>query len=289
MILITGATGKLGSQVIQTLLTKNVPANHIVALVRDETKAGYLKENGIHIRIGDYDDRPALEQAMIGIDKVLLVSGLDASKVVRQHQNVVDAAKQAGVKCLAYTSNSLRDRHTLLNQVMITHVQTEDYIIASGLNYLIFRNVLYMDSMALFMIGGKNVLETGIHLPTGEGQVAYALRSDEAEAIGNVLAGENCSNRIYTFTGSQAYSFADVADALSELSDKPVTYTPVDMDTYQARARERGVPTHAVAMMAPFMTDIKNGQASIISSDLEEALGRKPVDLKAGLKQLLDL
>lgn len=289
MILITGATGELGSQVIQTLINKNAPPDQIVALVRDETKAAFLKKKGIHIRIGDYDNKGALEQAMTGIDKVLLVSGLDITKVVQQHQNVVDAAKQAGVKCLAYTSNCLKDRTTLLNKVMHTHLQTEDYIIASGLNYIIFRNVLYMDSMALFMIGGKKVLETGINLPTDDGKVSFALRSDEAEAIGNVLAGEDCSNRIYTFTGSQAYSFVDVADALSELSGKPVTYTSVDMDTYQASARERGVPTHAVAMMAPFMTDIKNGQASTVSSDLEEALGRKPVDLKAGLKQLLNL
>ena len=271
------------------MIHKNVPANQIVALVRDESKAAHLIEKGIDICIGDYDDRPALEEAMKGIDKVLLVSGLDVSKVVQQHQNVVDAAKQAGVKCLAYTSNCLRDRDTLLNKVMLTHVETEDYIIASGLNYLIFRNVLYMDSMALFIIGGKQVLETGINLPTGEGRVSYALRSDEAEAIGNVLAGEDCSSRVYNFTGSQAYSFDEVADALSELSGKAVTYTPVDMDTYQASARERGIPAHAVAMMASFMTDIKNGQASTVSSDLADALERRPIDLKAGLKQLLNL
>ena len=289
MILITGATGKLGGQVIDTLLSKNIPASQIAALVRDDAKATHLKEKGIDIRVGDYDDKPALEQAMQGIDQVLLVSGLDISKVVQQHQNVVDAAKKAGVNCLAYTSNCLRDRNTVLNQVMITHYQTEDYIIHSGLNYLIFRNVLYMDSMAMFMIGGKHVLETGIQLPAGDGQVSYALRSDQAQAIGNVLAGGDYSNRIYRFTNARTYSFYDVAQALSELAGKPITYTPIEMDTYQAKALERGVPAHAVDMMAPFMSDIKNGQGSTVSLDLENALGRKPVDLKAGLKQLLNL
>ena len=289
MILITGATGKLGGKVIETLLKKNVPANQIAALVRNEDKAAGLKEMGIDIRIGDYDNKPALDEAMKGIHKVLLVSALDMGKIVEQHQNVVDAAKKAGVKCLAYTSHCLRDRDTLVNELMVTHFETEDYIIASGLNYIIFRNILYMDSMATFMIGGKNALETGINLPAGDGCVSYALRSDEAEAIGNVLAAGDCSNRIYNFTGSRLYSFDDVADALSKLSGKQIIYTPTDIETYKSKAKERGLPEHAAGMVASFMTDIKNGQGSTVSQDMEEALGRKPTGLKAGLKLLLNL
>lgn len=288
MILITGATGKLGGIIIETLLKKGIPATRIAALVRDENKAAGLKEKGIDVRTGDYDNKPSLEKAMEGIDKVLLVSGLDMSKILEQHRNVIDAAKTADVKCLAYTSNCLRDRDTLVNYIMQTHFETEDYIKASGLNYLIFRNVLYMESMAMFMLG-KDVLETGIRLPAGDGRVSYALRSDEAEAIGNVLASDKCSNRIYRFTGSRAYSFDDVAEALSELSDRPVTYTPTDMEAYKTIALAQGVPKHAVEMMAPFYNDIENGQGSTVSTDLEEALGRKPTDLKAGLKLLLNL
>ena len=288
MILITGATGQLGGQVIQTLLRKNVPATQIAALVRDEKKAADLKEKGIAIRIGEYDNKPSLEQAMNGIDKVLLVSGLDMTKVVQQHQNVVDAALKAHVKCLAYTSNCLRDPGTVVNSIMLTHVQTEDYIQASGLNYIIFRNVLYMDSMAMFMLGNR-VPETGIALPAGQGRVSYALRSDQAEAIGNVLAQEDCGNRVYNFTNSRTYSFYDVADALSELTGKHISYSPVDMQTYKDRARQQGIPQQAVEAMESFMTDIQNGQGSTLSPDLEEALGRKPTDLKAGLKVLLNL
>ncbi len=288
MLLITGATGKLGGKVIETLLAKNVPASRIAAFVRNENKAAGLKEKGIEIRIGDYDNKSSLIGAMKGIDKVLLVSGLDMGKIVEQHRNVIDAAKKAGVRCLSYTSHCLRDRDTLVNQLMLTHFETEDYIKASGLNYSLFRNILYMDSMATFMLG-KNVLETGINLPAGDGSVSYALRSDEAEAIGNVLAGEDCSNRTYNFTGSRLYSFYDVAEALSELSGKLITYTPLDAETYKLRAKGSGVPEHAVGAVISFMTDIKNGQGTTVSTDLEEALGRKPADLKAGLKLLLNL
>lgn len=288
MILITGATGKLGGKVIETLLKKGIPAAQLAALVRDENKAAHLKEKGINLRVGDYDNKASLDEAMQGIDKVLLVSGLDMNRILEQHRNVVDAAKNAGVKCLAYTSNCLRDRDTVVNYIMQTHFETEDYIKASGLNYLIFRNVLYMESMAMFMLG-KDVLEKGIHLPAGDGRVSYALRSEEAEAIGNVLASDECGSRIYEFTGSRAYSFGDVAEALSELSGKPVTYTPADMEEYKTSARAQGVSEHALEMMAPFYNDIRNGQGSTVSTDLEAALGRKPADLKAGLKSLLNL
>ena len=288
MILITGATGKLGRKVIETLLSKNIPADQIAALVRDENKAAGLIQKGIDIRLGDYDNKPSLDKAMKGIDKVLLVSGLDMNKLVEQHRNVVDAAKKAGATCLSYTSNCLRDRNTLVNKIMITHFETEDYIMASGLNYVIFRNVLYMDSMAMYMLG-KDFMENGIRLPAGDGSVSYALRSDEAEAIGNVLAGDNCSNRIFNFTNSKAYSFDDVAKALSELSGKQVTYTPVDMETYKNKMKVQGMPEHAIEAMAPFMTDIRNGQGSTVSTDLEDALGHKPADLKTGLQLLLNL
>lgn len=288
MILITGATGHLGGIVIDTLLRNNVPAEQIAALVRDENKAAGLKERGINIRIGDYDDKPSLDKAMKGIDKALLVSGLDMSKIMVQHKNVIDAAKQAGVKCLGYTSNCLRDRNTLVNYIMKTHFETEDYVIASGLNYQIFRNVLYMESMAGYMLG-KDVLEKGINLPAGKGEVSYALRSDEAEAIGNVLAADDFTSRIYNFTGSRTYSFYDVAEALSELSGKQVNYKPVSIDEYKQKAMQQGMPEHAIEMMAPFYTDIQNSQGSMVTHDLEEALGRKPTDLKTGLKQLLNL
>lgn len=287
MILITGATGKLGDKVIETLIKNKIPAAEIAALVGDENKAASLKEKGVNIRIGEYDDKPSLDAAMKGIDKVLLVSGGNAANGLEQHHNVVDAAKKAGVKCIAYTSHCLKDRTTLVNNIMIRHFETEDYVMASGLNYIIFRNILYMDSM--LMLIGKKVLEQGVMIPAGDGRVSYALRSDEAEAIGNVLATKECSNRIYNFTGIETYSFYDVAEAISQLSGKNISYKPITLETYRANTKELGVPEHVMKIMALFMTDIKNGQGSTLSTDLEEALGRKPTDLKAGLKLLLNL
>lgn len=286
MILITGATGNLGSKVIDILL-ETIPARQIAALVRDENKARLLKEKGVTIRIGDYDNKAALDEAMRGVEKVLLISGGRAENGLQQHQNVVDAAKKAGVKCVAYTGRCLRDKNTLANELMKRHFETEDYIIASGMNYILFRNILYLNTLSIFL--GKAVLEKGITLPAGDGEVSYVLRSDQAEAIGRVLAGDDCSNRIYHFTGSQTYSFHDVAKALSELSGKTISYTSVDPGTFKDKAKELGIADFAVGMTIAFMTDIKNGQEERVSNDLENVLGRKPVNLKEGLKLLFNL
>lgn len=288
MILITGATGHLGGRIIDTLLNNQVPASQIAALVRDEAKAAYLKAQGINLRVGNYDDIQLLDAAMQGVEQVLLVSALDEGKIVQQHRNVIDTAKRAGVKCLAYTSHCLQNRETLQNPIMLTHYETEDYLMASGLNYIIFRNILYMDSMANYMLG-SDYLDNGIKLPAGDGYVAYALRSDQAEAIGNVLATGRWGNKIYRFTGSKCYSFADVAQVLSELTGKTVAYTSVSADAYRTHALNSGMPEKVVDLILPFMADIANGQGSTVTTDMEQALGREPVNLKIGLKQLLNL
>ena len=287
MILVTGATGQLGTAVVKNLL-KKTSANQIAAFVRNESKASALKEKGVDIRVGSYDDTASLDKAMHGIEKVLLIAGTDEDNRLQQHQNVVDAAKKAGVQCIAYTSRTLKDRNTLANKLMVGHFQTEDYIKASGLNYALFRNVLYMDTLPQF-VGGEKVFETGIHVPTGDGRVPFALRSEMGEAIAHALLESGCGNRIYKLTGSESYSFDDVAATLEDLSGKEVNYTPAEKSAYSAQMKERGVPETMVTRVVGFLTDIKNGQEEEVSSDMENLLGRKPTSLKEGLKVLFNL
>ncbi|MBX0289497.1 SDR family oxidoreductase [Hymenobacter sp. HSC-4F20] len=286
MILITGATGHIGSVVLEQLLRK-LPAHQLAALVRDEAKAAHLQAQGVTIRVGDYRDSASLEQAMQGISKVLLVSGGGDEDGLQQHYNVIDAAKKAGVGCLAYTSRALQDPATLTNQLMVRHFQTEDYIRASGLSYLLFRNILYMDTLPQFV--GPQVFDKSIQLPAGQGRVSFALRRDMGEAIANVLADDACQNRIFTFTGAATYSFTDVAQALSELSGRPVEYTPIEEQEFMARLRAQGLPEVAVERITGFLTDIKNGQESTVTTELADWLGRPPTPLKEGVKEIFKL
>jgi NAD(P)H dehydrogenase (quinone) len=210
-LLVTGATGHLGSAVIETLL-KKIPTNQISLITRSDQKRAEMERQGFNAYLGSYDNVPALEKAMDGVDTVLLISSGDQGDRMQEHKNVVDTAKKMGVKCIAYTSRSLRDRSTLANKLMVEHFDTEDYIKASGLKYTIFRNILYMDAIPQF-IGGKAALERGIFLPAGDGKVAFALRSEMGEAMANVLLNEECENKTYNFTGDKLYSFYDIATA----------------------------------------------------------------------------
>lgn len=286
MILVTGANGQLGTAVVQNLL-KKTSASQVAALVRDESKASALKEQGVDIRVGNYDDTASLNDAMQGIETVLLIAGTDEENRLRQHQNAVNAAKKARVECIAYTSRTLKDRNMLANKLMKGHFQTEDYIKECGLNYAIFRNVLYMDTLPQF-VGGK-VFDTGINLPVDQGRVPFALRSEMGEAIANALLESDRDNRIYKLTGNESYSFGNVAAALTDLSGKEVVYTPIEKTAFEAQMKERGVPEMMIERVTGFLTDIKNGQEDEVSSDLENFLGRKPASLRKGLKALFNL
>ena len=286
MILVTGSTGHLGTAVIQNLL-KKISGNQIAALVRDESKASDLKEKGVDIRVGSYDDIASLDEAMQRIEKVLLVASNNEDDRLSQHQNVVDTARKTGVKYIAYTSRNLKDRSTLVNKLMEGHFQTEDLIKESGLSYAIFRNALYMDTIPQFV--GDKVFETGINLPAGDGKVAYALRSEMAEAIANVLSEDGGDNKIYKLTGSEQYTFGDVAAALTDLSGNGVKYTPGEKSEFEEQMKQRSVPEQVIEKVVGFITDIKNGQEEEISPELENLLGRKPATLKEGLKVLFNL
>jgi len=286
MILVTGATGQLGSVVIDFLL-QQLPAAQVAALSRDAQKAAPLEALGVDVRIGSYDDPAALDRAMQGIERVLLISGTDEHHRVRQHQHVVDAAKKAGVRCLAYTSRALKYRTTLANRLMEDHFQTEDYIKASGLGYALFRNILYLDVLPFYV--GADGLTKGLHLPAGQGQVPYALRREMGEAIANWLATGPCDNTTYVLTGSRQCSFADVAAGLSALTGKEVTYTPVENTAFEALMQERGAPALMAQRIMSFLVDIKNGQEEDVTNDLENLLGRKPASLHEGLKAVFKL
>ncbi|GGB66502.1 NAD(P)-dependent oxidoreductase [Flavobacterium suaedae] len=286
MILITGATGHLGNKVIENLL-KSVPASEIKALARDEQKAANLKEKGVTIATGDYENIPALDNAMKGINKVLLISGLDENRL-EQHKNVIDAAKRAGVERIVYTSVSMTDvSSSVMKDFMGSHFQTEDYIKESGLEYTLMRNSLYMDVIPMFI--GEKPNETGVVLPAGEGKVAFALRTEMAEALANVLADDTHANKVYDITNTEAYSFNDIAVSLSELYGKEIKYTSPDADVFAKQLKEYSVPDFAINLTVGFATDIKNNLLNIVSTDLESILNRKPATLKKGLKELYAL
>lgn len=281
MILVTGATGQLGGIVVENLL-KNTPANEIAVLVRDENKAADLKAKGVEIRVGSYFDEASLKTALQGIDKLLLISSNDFNDRIGQHKNVIDAAKNAGVKHIFYTGVTMKDIETSpLKPLLADHYQTEDYIKASGLTYTFLQNSLYFEVVPMFV--GAGVLETGIFFPAGEGKVAFAARQDLGEATATILSTEGHENKTYNLTGSEAYSFADIAAELSALTGKTVAYTSPESAAFEGMLKQFGLPEEIVVMSVLFAAGMKNNDFSSPSTTLEQFLGRKTTDLKAFL------
>ena len=230
MILVTGATGQLGSSVISQL-NKVSSKDQFAIFARDEKKATEYQEQGIEIRLGDFNQISSLGNAFEGITKLLLISTMEFNRF-EQHKNVIDAAKMAGIKHIIYTGLAIQDIETSnVKDLMQSHFDTEKYIQASGLDFTFVRNTMYTD--AIPQIVGDKVFNTGIYLSGGDGKVPYALRREMGEAIANILVQDNHENKIYNITGDIAYSYANVAQTLSELANQKIDYVDLDEILYE--------------------------------------------------------
>ena len=170
--------------------------------------------------------------------------------------------------------------------MMHDYFETEERIRRSGVPAVIFRNALYLDTLPV-SLGGRAVFETGIRVPAGEGAVAYALRREMGEATANaMLDHSDAHDRNYVLAAPEAYTFDDVAQALSAISGSTVTYTSVSPDDFVVGATERGLPEQMARHLIGFFADVRDDQLSETSADLQALLGRAPASLKDGLAEL---
>lgn len=283
-ILVTGVTGGLGSAVVKFLLEKTAASN-ISVLVRDAAKVEDLKSKGVNIIVGDYNNYDSLVAAFSGIDKLYFVSGNDIANRIPQHENVVKAATQAGVKHVVYTSFQ-RKNETATSPIAFVaegHLKTEEWLKASGLAYTILKHGLYTDLLPMFV--GEQVLETGvIYQPAGDGKTAFAWREDMAEAGANVLTSEGHEHKIYDITGAKTYFYQDIANIISGISGKQIVYVSPSIEEFTKTLTEAGVPAQYIGLFAGFSGAIKDGEFDEVSSDLADLLGRTPLDVETFLK-----
>jgi NAD(P)H dehydrogenase (quinone) len=280
---VTGSTGGLGALAVQHLLNLKVPASSIVALARDEGKAADLKAKGVQVRIADYENTASVQKALAGVDRLLLVSSSAVGQRFPQHKNVIDAAKAAGVKLLAYTSISHAD--TTSNVLAPEHKETEAYLKASGLAHVVLRNNWYTENYADDLNRAK---ETGaIYGAVGTGKVASASRADYAEAAARVLTLDGQAGRIYELSGSHAWDFNELARTAGEVLGRTVTFVSLtSADRHQALLAA-GLPEGVAGFVTALDESIAAGSLADARTDLETLLGRKPTPLKDGLKALI--
>lgn len=283
MILITGATGNLGSAVVAQLL-KTLSPEEFVATSSNAEGVEKLRAKGLQSRLANFSDPISLNEAFKGIDKLLLISTMDQNRY-EQHKNVVDAAKEQGVKQIIYTGLAIKDIHTsAVKDLMISHFQTEDYIKESGLTYTILRNTMYAD--ALTQILGSNALNQDINLPGGTGKVPYALRREMGEATANLLLQDGHENSTYNITGSNSFGYTELAAALSNLKRDTIKYNDISEDDLKAFLKKIGFPDFAIYLHSGTIRDIKMAQYEIESHTMETLLGRPTASIEDIMEEL---
>ena len=219
MIVVTGATGKLGGHVVRSLLEK-APAAQIVAVVRTIEKAGDLARLGIQLREADYSKPATLPAAFAGAERVLLISSNEVGQRVAQHQAVIDACIAAHVKLLAYTSILRADTSAL--SLATEHLASEDSIRRSGLPFVFLRNGWYLENHTEAL---GPALEHGVILgAAGDGRFASAARVDYADAAASVLTGQGHENKIYELAGDECYTLTELAAEVSRVAQTSVKY-----------------------------------------------------------------
>lgn len=281
-VLVTGATGQLGRLVVDGLLqNSNVT---VAALVRDKAAGERLRGRGVEVHEGDYTRGETLDAALKGIDRLLLISSSELGQRVTQHRNVIDAAKRAGVKLLAYTSVLHADTSPL--GLAEDHRQTEAALRESGLSAVVLRNGWYTENYAA---GIPTALAHGAVVGSaGEGRIASAARADYAAAAVAVLtASDGQGGRVYELAGDESYTLTRFAAEIARLSGKSVVYRDLPEADYKAMLLGAGLPDGLASLLADSDAGAAKGALDDTGRQLSTLIGRPTMPFASTIAEAL--
>jgi NAD(P)H dehydrogenase (quinone) len=278
MIIVTGATGQLGRLVIASLLEK-VPASSLVAVVRNLEKAADLVALGVQVRYADYNQPATWDSALAGAEKVLLISSSEVGQRTQQHRTVIDAVKRVGVQLLAYTSLLHADTSPL--GLAIEHQETEKYLKASGVPFVILRHGWYTENYTISL--GNAIAHGAIYGCAGEGLIASATRADYAEADAVVLTSANQAGKVYELAGDSAYTLSALAVEVSRQTGSSISYVNLSQSDYQAALVKVGLPEVFANLLAD--SDIGASQGALFDDghQLSQLIGRATTPLSVAV------
>ncbi|QOV64526.1 SDR family oxidoreductase [Kosakonia pseudosacchari] len=282
MIALTGATGQLGQFVVEELL-KTVAAKEIVAIVRNPAKAEALSKQGVLVRQADYGDQAALTQALAGVDKLLLISSSEVGQRALQHRNVINAAKTAGVKFIAYTSLLHADKSPL--GLHVEHVETEKMLADSGIPYALLRNGWYSEN---YLASAPAALAHGVFIgAAGDGKIASATRADYAAAAARVISEEGHAGKVYELAGDNGWTLTELAALLSKASGKNVVYQNLSEADFAAALKGAGLPEAFANLLADSDAGAAKGGLFDDSKTLSKLIGRPTTSIEKSVNDIL--
>jgi NAD(P)H dehydrogenase (quinone) len=273
---VTGSTGGLGGRVARRLAASDVAER---LLVRDVSRAPGL-DGAVAVPFVDYDDHDSVVAALEGVTTLFMVSAAENEDRLGQHFAFVDAAAEAGVRHVVYTSFSgaAPDCTFTLGR---HHFHTEERIKASGMDFTFLRDNLYLDVFAYF-VGEDGVIRG----PAGDGTVSAVTRDDIAACAAKILSDPGGHvGATYVMTGPEALTLTQIADAIGQAQGREVTYHDETVEEAYASRRKWPAPDWQYDAWVSTYTAIAAGELAEVSDDVYRLTGRRPQSLVEFLQQ----
>jgi NAD(P)H dehydrogenase (quinone) len=280
MIIVTGATGQLGSQIVQHLLER-VPAERVGVSVRDTSRAGALGARGVRVRRGDFTDPDSLNTAFEGATQVIIISASVTGKAaIEQHSAAITAAMESGAERVLYTSHQAASEDSLFAP-MLDHAATEERLSTGGVPFTALRNGFYANTV-IRLLG--QALATGELVAPADGPVSWTTHADLAEAAAIILAGQEPFEGITPpLTAPETHDLDDVAGILSQLTGRTIRRVVADDGDWAKDLTGRGVPDSQAEMLLGMFRASRRGEFATTDPTLELLLGRPAQSIRSVL------
>jgi uncharacterized protein YbjT (DUF2867 family) len=277
MILVTGATGNLGSKVARNLTDRGVA---IRSFVRDAAKAAHILGAGADIVEGDFSDPGSIRRGLDGIDVVFLSCGGSPERAELE-ANVIDACAQAGVRKLVKASAHGAEPRSPC-AFLETHGRSEVHLKESGVPYVMLRSTFYMTELlqGIDELKGSGML----FIPAGEAKIAMIDPNDVAAVAAAVLTEDGHEGKSYLLSGPESVTFGDVAEQLSAVIGKPIQYVPVPDEGARAAMLEAGLDEWTTDNLIALFGLLRSGLADAVTDDVHGVSGRQPRSLAEFMK-----
>ncbi|MGC4758116.1 NmrA family NAD(P)-binding protein [Micromonospora trifolii] len=284
MIVVTGATGQLGSQIVERLLDR-LPPDAVGVSVRDVDRAAALAERGVRVRAADFTDPATLGHAFEGADKVLVVSAaIRGSGAIAANHAAIDAARDAGANRILYTSHQAASRASLF-AAQPTHAAAEEHLAGLGVPFTALRNGFYASTLS-FSIG--TALETGQLVAPADGPVSWTAHADLAEAAAVALTEDGVLDGVTApLTASEMLDLEAVAALLSDITGRTVERVVVKDDEWRTAAIERGMPAGAADFTLGMYRAARGKEFAVTDPTLETVIGHRPVPVRTVLEAIV--
>jgi len=268
-VLVTGATGSIGSLLIPELVKSGVSVH---AFVRNATKAAHLSAQGVILFEGEFSDQQALNRATEGVDAVLAITPANPL-AVEQGEAILKAALNAGTPYYLRISaiGAASDAPTANGRF---HYQSDQTLIASGLPYTILRPHFFMQN--LFASVETIKTEGNMYWGVGDGKIGMIDIRDIVDSCVSLLLRGGHEGKIYTPTGPATLSFHDIAGIIAKSLNKSVQYVPVSIESVGASLKEIGLNEWDAQLMMDYSRAYASGWGDFVNDDVKTITGQLP-------------